>query len=245
MSVQHPTLKIKSFEGPLDLLLFLISKNKLNILDIPIALILDQYTGYLSALRRDNIEIASEFLEMAARLVYIKTAMLLPKSEESDQLRRELSMQLMEYQVCRLAAARLAELARFDTFVRQPCAEEPDRTYTGTHDVMILPAALTVVTGRAVRRRPPDKSDFARYVKKPAASAEWGIYITIKSLLRSGSVSFENVFEYCNKRDQYVAVFIAVLELIKAGRVEMDAEQVLHLNRNHTAKIPGIRPEKE
>ena len=103
------TFKIEEFEGPLDLLLFLIQKHKLDIRDIQITQLLEQYLAYLEAAQRADLEVASEFLEMASRLVYLKTVMLLPRRrEEGQQLKQELQGQLLEYQVCKLMAAQLA-----------------------------------------------------------------------------------------------------------------------------------------
>ena len=92
--------KLEVFEGPLDLLLTLIAKNKLNIYDIPITLLLEQYMEQIERMQSENLDIASEFLEMAARLVHIKSVSLLPKREEEEALRRELTGQLLEDQQC-------------------------------------------------------------------------------------------------------------------------------------------------
>ena len=88
--------KLSEFEGPLDLLLHLISKNKLNIYDIEISVLLAQYMEHIDKMKEKNMDVASEFLEMAARLVYIKTVSLLPKHEESEELKKELSGELIE-----------------------------------------------------------------------------------------------------------------------------------------------------
>ena len=91
-----PNYKIKDFKGPMDLLLFLITKHKLNIYDIPIVELVEQYTAYIREMKEADMDVASEFLEMAARLVHIKTISLLPVHEEGEQLRRELSGELIE-----------------------------------------------------------------------------------------------------------------------------------------------------
>ena len=96
MSMEKPQFKTGGFEGPLDLLLYLIQKHKLDICDIEISALLEQYLAYIDAMGQDDLEIASEFLEMAARLVYIKTAMLLPRHEEEGvKLKAELQGQLL------------------------------------------------------------------------------------------------------------------------------------------------------
>ena len=87
--------KLPSFEGPLDLLLYLISKNKLNIYDIQISTLLDQYMEHIKAMQEQDMDVASEFLEMAARLVQIKTASLLPKHQEAEEFKEDLTGQLL------------------------------------------------------------------------------------------------------------------------------------------------------
>ena len=107
--------KFDVFEGPLDLLLSLISKNKIDIYDIQISELLDQYMEQIAQMRENRMDIASEFLTMASRLVYIKSVMLLPKyEEEAEELKKELTGQLLEYAVCREIAAKLGGIYDFD-----------------------------------------------------------------------------------------------------------------------------------
>ena len=93
--------KLEVFEGPLDVLLHLIAKHKLNIYDIPITALLEQYLDYIEQMKMADLEVTSDFLAMAAHLVYIKTVSLLPKHEEAETLKQELQGQLLEYQLCR------------------------------------------------------------------------------------------------------------------------------------------------
>ena len=108
--------KLPTFEGPLDLLLHLISKNKLNIYDISISELLNQYMEHLDLMKENNMDVASEFLDMASRLVEIKSYELLPKYEEGEKLKEELQGQLLEYQECRKAAKKLGEIVSFLNF---------------------------------------------------------------------------------------------------------------------------------
>ena len=103
--------KLEVFEGPMDLLLSLISKHKLDIYDIPIMELVEQYTDYVRRMQEADMDVASEFLEMAARLVYIKTVSLLPKSEEAEELKRELTGELLEYRDCQIMAGKLKDTA--------------------------------------------------------------------------------------------------------------------------------------
>lgn len=230
--LQHPTLKIETFEGPLDLLLHLISKSKINILDIPVALILQQYMEYINVIRDDNVEVASDFLQMAARLVYIKTMMMLPKNDEGEQLRAELSQELMEYQVYRMAADSLTALAAFDRFVTPPSEVEIDREYKRSHEAAMLTAAFINAVGRLKNKAPVSEEEFKQYVARPKVSVVWGVYHTIKMLKQSGGAPFEKLFESCTKKDQMIAVFMATLELIKAGRVEITENELLCLSES-------------
>ena len=112
---------LETFEGPLDLLLQLIAKNKLNIYDIPLVELIDQYLAQIELFKEEQMDIASEFLEMAARLIYIKTVSLLPKHEETEKLKQELTGELLEYQVCREMAQKLGTMTGgFDCFVKKP-----------------------------------------------------------------------------------------------------------------------------
>lgn len=100
------SFKLDVFEGPLDLMLHLISKHKLNINDIEISKLLEQYMIYIEQAKEQDLELAGEFLEMAARLVYIKTVSLLPKPEEADEIKKELQGALIEYSLCKKSRRR-------------------------------------------------------------------------------------------------------------------------------------------
>ena len=119
--------KLEIFEGPLDLMLSLIQKHKLNIQDIEISILLDQFMLYLDRMSEADLEIASEFLEMAARLIMIKSAALLPK-EEAEQMKKELQGALIEYALCKTMAERLRKRFLGDVvFVREPMEIEIDK----------------------------------------------------------------------------------------------------------------------
>ena len=121
-------------EGPLDLILTLIARHKLNIYDIEISTLVEQYTAAVREMEEADLEVGSEFIEMAARLVYIKTVELLPKHEKDEDPRRELTGQLLEYQACRQAAALLGAQSRMGSvFTRQPMPLDVDLTYRLSH----------------------------------------------------------------------------------------------------------------
>ena len=110
--------KLEVFEGPMDLLLHLISKHKLNINDIPIVELVNQYLDYVRRMEEADFDIAGDFLEMAARLIYIKTVSLLPRHEEAETLKKELTGELIEYRDCKLMAEKLShQTDGFNRFV--------------------------------------------------------------------------------------------------------------------------------
>ena len=162
------TFKLEQFEGPLDLLLHLIAKHKLNLYDIPIDLLLEQYLAQMEQIPFADLETASDFLEMASRLVYMKSALLLPKYEdEGEQLKRELTGQLLEYQACREAAFLLAARWRGDRlFCRPATVLEPDMLYRRKHEPVEILSAYLSVLGKAKRKMPPPKEAFSGIVKR-------------------------------------------------------------------------------
>lgn len=214
--------KLEVFEGPLDLLLHLISKNKLNIYDIPVAELLEQYMEHIDKMKEADMDIASEFLEMAAYLVYLKTVSLLPKHEDEAQtLKGELTGQLLELQAIRDAAQRLGENLSFDTFVREPSEIELDQTYRGKIELVQLKSAYFAAVGRGKRRLPPPETVFNKIVKKKIVSVSAKIIHVLKRLWKDKKVKFEAVFENADSKSELVAIFLAVLELVKGKRVKV------------------------
>ncbi len=214
--------KLEVFEGPLDLLLHLISKNKLNIYDIPVAVLLEQYMEHIDKMKEADMDIASEFLEMAAYLVYLKTVSLLPKhEEEAKNLKMELTGQLLEYKAVREAAEKLSERLDFDTFVREPMEIEPDRTYKGKISLVELKKAYFAAVGRGKRRLPPPETAFNKIVKRKVVSVSSKIIYVLKRLFKEKRVKFESIFENATSKSELVATFLAILELIKGKRVKV------------------------
>ena len=222
--------KLEVFEGPLDLLMYLISKNKLNIYDIPISELLDQYMEHINMMRDANIEVASDFLRMASRLVYIKTAMLMPKHEEADQLKRELVGELMEYQLCREMAQKLAKQANFDLFSREEMEIEVDNTYRLSHDVSVLYEAYIAAAGRTRQKEESRRTEvFEEIVAKPVVSVTSRVVHVLKRLYRETSVSLKDIFGKSRSRSEAVATFLAVLDLLKAERISLDDQANISL----------------
>lgn len=218
--------KLPVFEGPLDLLLALISKNKLNICDINVSELLDQYMQHIEAMREADMDVASEFLEMAARLVYIKSVMLLPKHEdEADTLRQELTGELLEYQLCKEMAEKLSlQTDGFGCFVRQQMKIEADKTYRRNHHPDELLTNYMAAVGRGQRRLPPPVDSFTPLVVKKIVSVSSKVVFVLRRLWQGTTVKLKKLYESAGSRSELVATFLAVLELVKANRVTVEGE---------------------
>lgn len=213
------------FEGPLDLLLFLVQKNKLNIYDIPIHTLLEQYMDTIRDMQQHDLEVATEFLDMAARLVHIKSSMLLPRPEEAEALRRELTGELIEYQLCREAAARLAaDYIGGDLFIRDPVELEPDYTYRLTHSPQELFVAYRTAAGKGARRLPPPIQAFSGIIRRKIVPVSARIVHVLRRIYRQ-SVKYDTLFQDAQSRSEMVATFLALLELAKANRIRIEGER--------------------
>ncbi len=217
--------KSGEFEGPLDLLLFLISKNKLNINDIEISLLVDQYLEQIKVLNIDPAETGSEFLQMASRLIYLKTVSLLPKTEETEQLKEQLSLELIEYETCKRLAGALGELSGgFDRFIKQPEKIEFDSTYELTHSSETLLKAYFDAIGRGKRKLPPSPTAFTKIVAKKVVSVSSRVVYVLRNLTKRGKIKVYSLFKKSTSRSELVATFLAVLELCKADRIKINGD---------------------
>lgn len=216
--------KLEVFEGPLDLLLTLIAKNKLNIYDIPITLLLEQYMEQIERMQSENLDIASEFLEMAARLVHIKSVSLLPKREEEEALRRELTGQLLEYQQCRETAEKLRAMVSFDRLVRPQSKIPADHAYKRYHAPEEMLAAYLSAMGRKRRLAPPTAEAFSGIVAKPVVSVASQIVFVLRSLWKRRRVPFRELFRGKRDSSERIAAFLAVLELVKGRRLRVEGD---------------------
>lgn len=224
--MEQISYKLEVFEGPMDLLLHLISKHKLNIYDIPIIELVEQYIDYVKRMQAEDMYVASEFLEMAARLVYIKTVSLLPVYEEAEELKKELTGELLEYRDCQLMAGKLAKQTEgFDRFVRNPMSIDIDPTYTRLHEPSELLRAYLNVVGKKMRKLPPPIEAFKGIVATKIVSVESKIQSIFRKLKRKGNKQkFKNLFTDAESRSDMIATFLAVLELAKVKKVYLDGE---------------------
>ena len=217
--------KVEDFEGPLDLLLQLIAKNKLNIYDIQLTVLIDQYLEQIKLMELYNMDIASDFLAMASRLIYIKTVSLLPKHEEIEELKKELTGELLEYQVCREIAEKLNNMSRdIDRFVKNPSSVELDKTYTLSHDASVIFEAYLSAAGRGKRKLPPSTAPFTKIVAKKIVSVSSKIVYVMRNLFKGGKKKLSTLYMGAKSRSELVATFLAVLELCKANRVKIDGD---------------------
>jgi segregation and condensation protein A len=211
-------IKLEVFEGPLDLLLHLIKKNELDIYDIPIAKITQQYFEYLDLMKTLNLDIAGEFVVMAATLMHIKSRMLLPPAddegkdvEDEEDPRAELIRRLIEYQKFKDAANRLKdyEILDRDVFIRGANGESIEEE-NGLHDITIF--ELIEAFKRILKETPPE--DFL-YVTVEKMSINDRIIEIIERMENVTSIAFESLFLRPSDKSDIILTFLALLELIR------------------------------
>lgn len=220
--MEELSFKLEVFEGPLDLLLSLIAKHKLNIYDIEISVLLEQFLLYLDKMQEADIEVAGEFLEMAARLIYIKSSALLPK-HEAEEMKKELEGALIEYAQCKAMAERLGEMfVGNDIFVREPMQMEMDLTYRNHHEIYDLTAAMQSVYGREKRiySRP---TSLKPIVAQSFVSVFTKVIYVLRRIRSGGQIEVNSLYKGQNRSEQ-VATFLALLELSKYGRVSFSED---------------------
>lgn len=217
------TYKLKDFEGPLDLLLHLISKHKMQLFDIRIYELIDQYLAFIGDIGPDELEPTSEFIEMAARLVHMKTVALLPRTEETEELERTLTGQLIEYSLCKLAASKLRDRSEgVNYFVRSPLTVQLPSDYDRIHDPSVLLGAYLLMQGRAERKQ--DISEFEPLVSAPVVSVESRVVRIMSALSFSKKRHISEFFAGTAGRSETVATFLGLLELVRSGDIEIDAD---------------------
>lgn len=227
--------KLESFEGPLDLLLHLISKHKLNIYDIQISELLDQYMAHIKLMESLDMEVASEFLEMASRLVFLKTAFLLPKHEEAEKLKEELTGQLLEYQECKEVAKLMAKEINLDYISRDVMKIDIDLSYDIKHNINEILKSYITVMGKNKKVFPDLRKSFTKIVKKRVISVISKAIFVLKKLYKNKNVKFNALFIESKSKSELVATFLAVLELVKGKRIKID----LDANKELTVELNG------
>ena len=232
-------VKLDAFEGPLDLLLHLIEKNKVDIYDIPIALITDQYIEFIQqAMEEEQLDIMTDFLVMAATLLRIKSAMLLPKDEESEEVeedpRLELTQRLIEYKMYKYASYELKDLSfeaskklyRSENFPKEVLAykeEVKPEDVIGDTTLELLNRLFNEIMKRNANKLDPIRSQFGKISKeevnfndKVRRIQEYGI--------RHKKCSFYRLIDNRASKVEVIVTFLGILELIKMGRVLVSQE---------------------
>ena len=236
---------LEDFEGPLDLILYLLGKNKIEIQDIPIALILEQYQDYLEKRKRMDLEVASEFITMAAQLMFIKTRMLLNLEDEEAQSEMDALIKSLEerqrgdiYARVKVLTARLAPMSEFgrDILTRPPEVMERGKIYEYDQQPGDLIIAMQEVSDRRGQLdAQPDLKPFDEIVRREPYSVETKAREIFRRLKTGGITRFLLLFRGSRSRSEVVATFLAVLELCKA--------RVLHLAGSETDCI--VRQERD
>ena len=237
MSISY---KLEQFEGPLDLLLHLIEKNKVSIYDIPIAEITDQYLEYVSQMEREDLNVVSEFLVMAATLLDIKSRMLLPaevneEGEEEDP-RAELVERLLEYKMYKYMAFELKdrELDAEKVFYKNPTIPKEVARYEPPVDLDKLLDGLTLAKLQrifeSVMKRREDKVDPIRSnfgtIRQEPVSLEEKITSVMDYARKHRRFSFRAMLERQGDKLEVVVTFLAVLELMKIGKIHLTEEHL-------------------
>jgi len=226
--------KLSNFEGPLDLLLHLVSEHRMELYEIRILELIDQYLALMGEIGEEELESASEFLEMAAKLVYLKSSALLPKREEAEELERELVGQLVEYGLCKKMAAKLEDIGRgIFLAAREPMKIDLPTEYNLVHDPKELVRAYVNSTGKKPQPRPAEE-DFEEIVATPVVSVSSKIVYILRGLRKGTAKRLSDLFANVRSHSESIATFLGILELMKVRRVLVADDGGLTLvSKNH------------
>ncbi len=229
------TYRLDQFEGPLDLLLTLIQKNKVNILDIPISLICDQYLAYLKAAQDMDMEIAGEFIVMASQLMLIKSRLLLPKEkEEEEDPRANLAEALLRYQQAKQATIKMTPLyQRFSgRMVKDTDEITVDTTYVADQEVTALCLAVRRIIAANESRPKEERQVFTPLVAKPIVPVDVKIVGILNHMSQKPKTSMKELLLDAISLPDMIAIFLGVLELIKVRKIlireDPDSYTVIH-----------------
>ncbi len=234
------TVKLQVFEGPLDLLLYLLEKNKVNIYDIPIVEITEQYMEYIREMKRQDLEVLSEFLVMAATLVDIKSRMLLPSNsdseEEEEDPRAELVQQLLEYKMYKCMAYELKDrqMDAGRVMYKKPTIPEEVRAYEPPVDIHELISDITLSRlheiFESIMKKQQDKIDPLRSkfgkIEKEEVSLEDKMEDLKKYAAGHRHFSFRGLLTAQSSKVEVIVTFLAILELMKMGTIRISQEHI-------------------
>ena len=242
---------MEDFEGPLDVIFLLLSKNKIEIQDVSITAILEQYLAYLEEMKRLDMEIASEFITMASHLMLIKTKMLLSAAEaaeaesELDLLRKSLidrqRKEAMEQIRMAISVLEPRNNVGRCMFVKDPEPLRKDQSYRYQHEPVDLLRALDNIAERNQRRLPPPTVNFKGIVGKEPYPVTKKATELVRTLILRGIQSLKNLFKGNRSRSEVVATFLAILELCKTSNINLEDDE-----SGDNPKVRLIKePEKE
>ena len=234
------TVKLQVFEGPLDLLLYLLDKNKVNIYDIPIVEITAQYMEYIAEMKRQDLDVLSEFLVMAATLIDIKSKMLLPRDpddeEEETDPRAELVQQLLEYKMYKCMAYELKDrqVDAQRVIIKKPTIPEEVLEYQEPLNVEELVSDITLAKlneiFKSIMRKQQDKIDplrskFGKIEKEEVSLEEKTEYLENYATTHK-HFSFRSLLEAQSSKVEVIVTFLAILELMKTGKILISQEHI-------------------
>ena len=229
------TYRIEQFEGPLDLLLTLIQKNKVNIEDIPIAIICDQYLEYIKAAQSMDMEVAGEFIVMASELMRIKSSMLLPRIQPDEKdPRAELADALLRYQQAKQAAQKMAPLYQLYSgrMVKDTDEITVDTSYVADQQVTSLCLAVRRIIAANESRPRAEKQVFAPMIAKPIVPVEVKIVGILHHIGKRKNPSMKELLSDAVSLPDLIAIFLGILELIKVRKIlieeDPDSYTVIH-----------------
>ena len=234
------TVKLQVFEGPLDLLLHLLEKNKVNIYDIPIVEITAQYMEYIAEMKRQDLDVLSEFLVMAATLIDIKSRMLLPSDpnseEEEEDPRAELVQQLLEYKMYKCMAYELKDrqMDAQRVMFKEPTIPDEVLAYEEPLDIEELVSDVTLAKlndiFKNIMKKQKDKIDPLRSkfgkIEKEEVSLEDKMAYLEEYAKTHAHFSFRGLLEAKSSKVEIIVTFLAILELMKMGKIFISQEHI-------------------
>ncbi len=226
--MEQITYKIEQFEGPLDLLLSLVQRNKMSIEDIQISIICDQYMEYISNMQSMNIDLSAEFIVMASELMYIKSKILLPRiTEEEEDPREALAAALLEYQKAKERSEKLQGMYSVYAGRMEKDTDEipPDRSYVAEHDIQLLSLAFMRVMNSIQVTDDEATEKIRPLISKKTVSVSEKVFSILRLLLiKGGCARAIECFNGVRSKHELVASFMALLEMLKAGRILLKEE---------------------
>ena len=247
--------EMEDFEGPLDVIFLLLSKNKIEIQDVSITAILEQYLAYLDEMKRLDMEIASEFITMASHLMLIKTKMLLSAAEQAeaeselDLLRQSLVERQRKEAMEQIRTAITTLEPRNEIgrclFTKEPEPLRRDQSYRYKHEPIDLLKALDSITERNNKALPPPTANFKGIVGKEPYPVSKKAGEVLRLLLLRGIERLKNLFKGNRSRSEIVASFLAVLDLCKTNSVVLEDDNSGENPNIRLIKVPDTACESE